>query len=475
MRGKSKISTKIITWKEKAKQRGKKIHYLTRCIKDLRQSKKGLKSENRELKKANKFLQKELDGAKRLKATSIINHSYSAEAMQLCVQLRTQAGCSYRSCIQVLNILVVLLNLELKIPHFSSIRNWEIKLGYHELQQPVNTSDKWMLIIDESISIGNQKMLLLIGINLSKYQFDKALNLGDIRVLEIRLSKSWKAPDIEKVVKCVEQRGFTFEYCCSDNGNNLRKLLKMIGLVHIEDCGHSLGNWLKNRYKKEEAFLNFCAESVKSKRSLILSKYAEYVPPKHRTKGKFLNLSAIAVWAKKMLFLANKYQQTGACKGAFEKIKWILKYEDFILKLNGEQVLINTVNKLLKNNGLSNEIIVKAKQIINQSSVEEGLKKYLLDYLERNKAKLPDLEKIICSSDIIESIFGKFKYSTSKSPNGAITEGCLSVANYGKKFEIIEIKNAMEETRVVDIKKWRAENLPVSMQQKKRRLLKNAS
>ncbi len=176
-----------------------------------------------------------------------------------------------------------------------------------------------------------------------------------------------------------------------------------------------------------------------------------------------------------MLFLANKYQQTGACKGAFEKIKWILKYEDFILKLNGEQVLINTVNKLLKNNGLSNEIIVKAKQIINQSSVEEGLKKYLLDYLERNKAKLPDLEKIICSSDIIESIFGKFKYSTSKSPNGAITEGCLSVANYGKKFEIIEIKNAMEETRVVDIKKWRAENLPVSMQQKKRRLLKNAS
>lgn len=475
MRGKSKISTKLNPWKEKAKQRGKKNHYLTRCVKDLRQSKKALKSENRELNIANKILQKELDTAKRLKTTRVINHSYSAEVMQLCVQLRTQANCSYRSCIQVLNILVVLLNLELKIPHFSSIRNWEIKLGYHELQQTINTADKWVLIIDESISIGNQKMLLLIGVNLSKYQFGKALNLGDMRVLEIRLSKSWKAPDIEKVVKSVEQRGFTFEYCCCDNGNNLRKLLKTIGLVHIEDCGHALGNWLKNRYKKEEVFLSFCTESTKTKRSLILSKYAEYVPPKHRTKGKFLNLSAIAVWAKKILFLAKQYQQTGTCKGAFEKIKWILKYEEFILKLNEEQALINKVNKLIKNKGLSKDIIITAEQIINQSDVEDGLKKYIQDYLERNKKKLPDLEKIICSSDIIESTFGKFKYNTSKSPNGAITEGCLSVANYGKNFEINEIKNAMEETRIVDIKKWREENLPVSTQQKRRKLLKSAS
>lgn len=475
MRGKSKISTKLNPWKEKAKQRGKKVHYLNRCVKDLRERIKVLKSDNRRLKIANKILQKELEELKRLKATPVANHSYSAETMQICVQLRTQGGCSYRSCIKVLNILVILLNLELEIPHFSSIRNWEMKLGYHELQETIDTNDKWMLIIDESISIGSQKMLLLLGVNLSTYQFGKALNLKDIQVLDIRLSKSWKAPDIEKVVNSVKQRGFNFAYCCCDNGNNLRKLLDTIGLVHIEDCGHALGNWLKNRYKKEEIFLNFCTESTNTKRSLILSKYAEYVPPKHRTKGKFLNLSAIAIWAKKMLLLAHQYQQEETNKEAFEKIKWILKYEDFILKLNEEQALINQVNKLLKNTGLGKETIRAIRQIINRSSVENGLKKYLLDYLERNQMKLPNLEKIICSSDIIESTFGKFKYNTSKSPSGAITEGCLSVANYGKNFEIDEIKNAMEETRIVDIKKWREENLPVSIQQKKCKLLKSVS
>jgi len=475
MRGKSEISTKIASWKEKAKDRRKTINYQTRCIKDLRASKIKLKAKYYDLRAENKRLAKELAKAKKMSTTTVKNHSYSAETMQLCIQLRTQGGCSYRSCVRILNILAILLQFELKIPHFGSIRNWEMKLGYQQIQTRVPPTDKWVLIIDESISIGSQKMLLLIGVNLSKYEFGQALTLGDVQILDIRLQKSWKGGDIEPVVKSVARRGFSFAYCCCDNGNNLRNSLKLRGLVHIEDCGHALGIWLKYKYKGTKIFTNFCAESVKSKRSLLLGKYAEYVPPKHRSKGRFLNLSAIAVWAKKMLRLAQQYQQTGECAEAFEKIKWILKYEAFILQLEGEQKLINQVNKRLKNNGLSSSIIAEAKLLINQSKVDDGLKEHLLNYMERNHSRLPDVGSIICSSDIIESIFGKFKYNTSKSPNGAITEGCLSVGNYGKNIEIDEIKNAMEQIKIVDIKKWRADNLPVSIQQKKRRLLKSVS
>lgn len=475
MRGKSKICTKLLSWKEKAKSRRKVINRQKRRIINLVEKRQLLKSENYQLKQSNIALKKALDLQKRGSITQVKHHSYSAEIIQLCVQLRTQAGCSYRGCIEVLSILVMLLNLELKIPCFTSIRNWELKLGYQQVQRTVNPIEKWALIIDESINIGNHKLLLLIGINLSKYKFVKALSLSDVEVLEIRVSKSWKAEEITEVVNSVKRRGFNFEYSCCDNGNNLRKLLKMIDLVHIEDCGHALGNWLERRYKKDEKFLSFCAKTTAVKRQLIMSKYAEYAPPKHRTKGRFLNLSAISKWAKQLLFIAKEYQQKGIQKDALEKINWIFDYQDFILNLEEEQTLINDVNSLLKNEGLSNKTIVKCQQVISQSQVDKGLKEHLLEYVKRNKDKLPKIEQIICSSDIIESIFGKFKYNTSKNPNGAITEGCLSVANYGKNFEISEIKNAMEQTRIVDIGKWRDENLPVSMQQKKRKLLKNVS
>lgn len=475
MRGKSKISTKINPWKEKAKERSKIIAYQKKRISEIIEGRIGWKVKYFELRKCYEAQQKELEKLRGLQNTSIEYHSYSGEVMQLCLQLRTQAGCSFRSCIKVLQILVVLLNLEIKIPSYSSVRNWEIKLGYQQIQEQANPSDKWVLIIDESISIGNQKMLLLIGVNIGNYSFTQALRLSDIKVLAIRLSKSWKAPEIEQVVEEVGSRGYQFEYCCCDNGNNLRKLLKTLDLVHIEDCGHSLGNWLKNKYKEEEVFQSFCTQTTKVKRQLILSKYAEYVPPKHRTKGRFLNLSAIAVWAKKLLFLAKQYEQTGKNKAAFEKIKWILAYESFIIELNKEQALINKVNKVIKNKGLSDSTIVECEELIESSQADKQLKEYIRDYLKRNRNKLPNLAQIICSSDIIESMFGKFKYNTSKSPNGAITEGCLSVANYGKKFEINEIKNAMEQVRIADIKNWRKENLPISTQQKRRRLMQKAS
>jgi len=475
MRGKSKISTKLTAWKEKAKSRGKIIYTQKRRITSLVCKRKLLKAENYKLREENKTLHKELYLLKKGNSTQVKHHSYSAEMIQLCVQLRTQASCSYRGCISVLNVLVMLLNLELKIPSYDSVRNWELKLGHHQIQQTVNATDNWVLIIDESINIGNHKMLLLIGLNLRNYDFAKALSLSDIEVLDIRVSKSWKAADIAQVVSSVKRRGFNFAYCCCDNGNNLRKLLKMIGLVHIEDCGHALGNWLEKRYKKEERFLSFCARSTVFKRQIIMSKYAEYAPPKHRTKGRFLNLSAISIWAKKILFLAKKYQKEGTNEEALKKINWILAYEDFILNLNLEQTLINHINKVVKKEGLSNHTITKCQQLIRQSSVDKTLKEHLEKYLRSNRDKLPEMDQIICSSDIIESMFGKFKYNTSKSPNGAITEGCLSVANYGKKFEIIEIKNAMEQTKIVDIEKWREDNLPLSMQQKKRKLLKNVS
>ena len=472
MRGISNNKAKIKSWKEKAKSRSKTISEKNKRIKYLESSRDKWKRKYFDLKRAGGASKRELDGKMRMPCTAVKNHSYSSELIQLCVQLRSEAGCSYRGCIKVLNILALLLNLELKIPSLWSVRNWEIKLGYQQIRDMAGTTGKWVLIIDESISIGSQKMLLLIGVDLGRHEFGKALDISAVKVLEVRLKKSWKAHEIKKVVDSVAARGYDFEYCCCDNGNNLRKMLGMAGLPHIEDCGHALGKWLEKRYKGDNEFVSFCEKTTRAKRQLILSRYAEYVPPKHRTKGRFLNLTAIASWAGKLLSLAKQYQRTGECPEAFEKIEWILGHETFIRQLGEEQGLINKVNKLIKNGGLGDRTIARCRQLVESASVNEGLKAHVLDYLARNRAKLPDLEKIVCSSDIIESMFGKFKYNTAKSPGGAITEACLSVANYGRNYKIAEIKTAMEQVKIVDIKKWRGENIPVSVQQKKRMLMK---
>ena len=475
MRENKNVATKLAHWREKAKCRGKMIHYQNRKILDLEQSRSTWKKKYYEEKAARHRLEKSLGSKPKENKTLVSNHSYSAELIELCIGIRSAGGCSYRGCVKILQTLLLLLNLEFDIPSFSSIRNWEMKLGYYELAQSSDASEQWALIIDESISIGSQKLLLLLGVNLNQYTFNQALGLSDVRVLDIRLKKSWKAPDISGVISDVIARNYQLKYCCCDNGNNLCNSLYISGLEHIEDCGHALGNWLEKTYADNQQFIDFCNASTMMKKQLILSEYAEYIPPKQRTKGRFLNISGIVKWANKLLSLAQQYEKSGAEPKAFEKIKWIISYQEFIKKLTAEQQLINQVNKVLKNNGLSNGTVLECTQYIESSEVESSLKEFMLDYLKRTRAKLPGMETIICSSDIIESIFGLFKYNHQKSPCGAITESCLSIASYGKKTETEGIKNAMEQVTIVDLKRWRADNLSITIQQKRKKLFKNTS
>ena len=82
------------------------------------------------------------------------------------------------------------LEINCKRPSASSIRNWIIKSGYYIYQQPP-TAGNWCVIIDESVSIGHEKLLLILGIPLSDWEFGKAIVHKDVSVLYVGIATSW--------------------------------------------------------------------------------------------------------------------------------------------------------------------------------------------------------------------------------------------------------------------------------------------
>jgi len=472
-------SYKLLSWKEKAKFRAIEKQKLRKRIIELIKSRLVWKEKFKVSRKENERLKKELSKQKKIGITKIKHHTYRAEEIGLYVHLRNKGGCSLRGCVRIIKVLLFVLDLDLSIPDPSSIRNWEIKLGLAKVTERCKSPQSdWVVIIDESISVGSQKVLLLLGVNLDTYKFEKALSMSDVEVLDIRIQKSWKAEEINKVLKDVMQRGFCFKYCCCDNGNNLRKLLKMNNLEHIEDCGHAFGNLLKKRYKDDKRYQAFSNKRALFNKQNALGKYAVFLPPKLRTKGRFMNLWATCKWAYKVLHLAKQYEKSGEEKESFNKIKWILEYEDLILELEKEQSLINEVNKILKKEGLCEASIKKCKKKIDTSCVSaqdpaQKSSQGILEYFDRNFSTSTDKNKKICSSDIIESMFGKFKYKLGDTQATGLTEGSLAIANYGSNFSVDQIKKAMEDKKIIDILDWRKENLPTSLNRKRMELFKN--
>lgn len=478
MQGTRNYNSKLSSWREKAKKKSKEIAAFKKRMKELIFSRDNWKEKYHAKNKENKRLKVIIEQLKKGSDKELKNekkpkhHSYSLQIILLCIWMRQQGNCSLRSCASTLKIMALVLGLDLKFPSRNTIQNWEKKLGYSRIHRQGKAAEKWVIILDESISIGQQKLLLILGVELTKYDFGKALCFEDTTVLYLGIGKSWTGELISKQIKKIKSNGFNIEYGVSDGGTNLIKSLKMSDISLVQDCTHVIGNLLKKQYVSNEEFITFSKQCGVFKRQIMLGKDALLMPPSQRVKGRFLNLQPLSSWAYKMLLLLAQ-KNSKLSKEQQEKLKWLESYRTLILEINEQCKTMNKLFKILKNEGLKKETAEKSKVILEQSKATSFFKDGVRQYLTRNLNILTGNERVICCSDIIESYFGKYKNQLEKTGAKLITDSCLAIANFNQKFKKEEIKKAMEEVKIVDLKNWRQENLPSSLLQEKRALLKS--
>ena len=97
---------------------------------------------------------------------------------------------SFRGLSKVLATFNLYLNLELSSPSFSTTMLWIKKIGYFQLQLPKEKADDWIIILDESIGIGQEKVLVVLGIRRSHIDFSRPLMLQDMEPITVKSRKS---------------------------------------------------------------------------------------------------------------------------------------------------------------------------------------------------------------------------------------------------------------------------------------------
>ena len=81
---------------------------------------------------------------------------------------------------------------------------------------------------------------------------------------------------------------------------------------------------------------------------------------------------------------------------------------------------------------------------------------------------LPNKSKILYTSDILESVFGKSKNYVSENPMAGITNLVLTIAAFTCSLSQKDVKNCMEKIRTIDIKNWTEKNIGISLFQKRK-------
>ena len=83
-------------------------------------------------------------------------------------------------------IINLFLNLSVKTPSHVTISNWIKKIGYYQIVKPKEKAQDWIIIIDESIQLGQEKLLVILSVRSSNIDFKKPLNYKDVEVVTLK-------------------------------------------------------------------------------------------------------------------------------------------------------------------------------------------------------------------------------------------------------------------------------------------------
>jgi hypothetical protein len=259
----------------------------------------------------------------------------------------------------------------------------------------------------------------------------------------------------------------------ADGGNNICKSLKLAEIPHIYDITHKIAWILKIIYTDEPLFIEYTKEMSKMRTALVLSNVAHILPPNQRINSRFMNLDVLSDWGSKVMTYLEKNETK---KNEFQKLKWVKKYKDLIVELAQVNYTINQIKTKLKINGLSNKVIAESKSLLQNIKIKnsrtEYLKNELKKYMEESKNSIPEKKQILCTSDIIESSFGKYKNYISDNPMIGITNLALCLSTFTSELDVNEVKNGLETIKIKDLKNWSEQNIGQTNMSKRREIFK---
>jgi hypothetical protein len=396
--------------------------------------------------------------------------------------LYTRVNCGLRAVVEILKVINETFDHLLgTIPCYNTIENWVKKCGlkvYETAGKSLHDID-YAEVVDESMIIGSEKLLLTLGVP-AEHQ-GRPLNYEDVNMLDIAVADSWNGENIgAQLRKAGEKVGHNPLYVISDNASVMNKGVRCAEMIHQHDISHSLGMYLERAYKKKSDFNDYIKLMTESKFKYNMKKIAYLLPPKQRTISRFINLSGWVKWSSKMLDIYHTLNVDEQKVFSFIPANTSLIYE-----LSDVIKCVESIEYICKHKGLSNRTICECQKVIHTlllrgNSRMINLGKCIIEFLKKEVISIETgLTAHNNSSDIIESIFGRYK--ARKSPNKlyGITPFVLFIPIYIRlinktQAKTFNFKKVLEEKRVGQIDTWAKKNLSPNLVQLRTKCLQKA-
>ena len=362
--------------------------------------------------------------------------------------------------------------IEEKIPSYSVIRQWLAKIGLYELQRPKEKRDDWIWIVDFTIELGTEKCLVILGVSGEFIQekiqkSNGCLSHKDVEVLAIEIMPSTKGEKVESVLEKIGEKLGVPQQIISDKGSDLYKGIKLYqeknqAIIHSHDLTHQMALLLKKELEKEGEYQSFAKKCHQTRQKTQQTELGFLMPPKQRSKSRYFNLDELIRWGINIINYLEKEKDNQKEKEEISqklelKLGWVQEYKESLIIWKEMISITRSIEEKIKKEGLSQEFYEKFEQNCQSISKGERINQFrakIQESFTKELSMIGEDEIRTISTDVIESLFGKYKSFSQKSPLKEIRRMILTIPISTLEITREVIEKALSTVKNVDVKDW---------------------
>ena len=374
--------------------------------------------------------------------------------------LITHTGASLRCAAAALSVIVQRWGLDFPTPAFSTIRSWLLRLGCYALCRPLPKDVPWAWLVDHSIQLGPQKLLVIYGCPLAEVPFGKRnLSLEDLRLVALVPMAQSTHTLVDAELETATVRTGVPRLIVSDHATDLKKGIEEFRGRHadtaaVHDVAHYGANVLENRWERDPRWLEFVRRLSAGNQKLRHTAEAYLLAPTLRPKARFMNVGPLLRFASRVLQLLQR--QTPAAR-VVEQYGWLLAYRDALTGWLEEHRVVQLTIEQVRRHGVNATTLAALEAAWGPWSDRAGTKMvagHMRAYARRYGSQAREGETLVGSTEVLESSLGKLKRLQGETSAGGFTGLVLALGALTGPTDEAEVRQALDAVPTKEAEGW---------------------
>jgi len=411
----------------------------------------------------------------------VANHHYSLGQIAAALSLMLDCRGSLRGSALATGFISRLLGGKPETPSPTSVRSWLLRVGLHQLWRSLDQAGDWVWIVDHTVQIGELKCMIVVGFRLDAWQQreNRTLSYEDVELIGLWPVRTSTGEIVDQQLESAIGRTGLPRLIISDDGRDLHRGLALFQARHNEvvwiyDIKHKTASLLKRELQNDPEWTAFAQRANQMKRQVQQTELAFCNPPQQRGKARYMNVDTLVAWGVKVLGWLDEPRPTGRKLDADrieEKLAWLRDYRKSLQSWQQAMQVIETAETLVRREGYharSEDQLRERLPRVEANSLADRLRGKLLEFIKQQALLARENERLPGSSEVLESIIGKYKTLQGQQGQFGATSMLLAIGAFVGRLTVGCIQTALQTIPTSALQKWEQANLGSTVQSQRK-------